>query len=216
MSVLPAHSGSRGDCAMTDSNTVFVVDDDKDVRDSLRALLESAGHNVNTYLSAKALLSDDIAGGGCLITDIRMPDMDGLELQNEINRRDIGLPVIVITGHGDITLAIRAMKAGALDFLIKPFNNDAILTSVALALQSSSRFQTHSAGVHAALQCLALLTPRERQVFELLVTGRSNKIVGNELNISNRTVEVHRGHIFKKLNMNNLSDLVRISLSAGA
>jgi two-component system response regulator FixJ len=199
---------------MTRSQTVLIVDDDKDVRDSLRALLESTGHAVNTYAGAKSLLSDDIAGCGCLITDVRMPGMDGLELQNEIVRRDISLPVIVITGHGDIPLAIQAMKAGAVDFLVKPFDNDTILASVAMALKLACRLRVHSAGVKAALQCLALLTPREREVFRLMVAGRSNKLMSHELNISNRTVEVHRGHIFKKMNTHSLSDLVRISLNA--
>jgi two-component system response regulator FixJ len=198
---------------MNRKEIVLIVDDDKDVRNSLRALLESAGHAVNTYASAKSLLSENIAGA-CLITDIRMPGMDGLALQKEIARRDIGLPVIVITGHGDIPLAIQAMKAGAIDFLVKPFDNDTILASVATALALASSFRVHSAGVTAALKCLALLTPREREVFTLMVAGRSNKLMGHELNISNRTVEVHRGHIFKKLNTHSLPDLVRISLNA--
>ena len=151
-----------------------------------------------------------------MITDIRMPGMDGLALQNEIVRRDIGLPVIVITGHGDIPLAIQAMKQGAVDFLVKPFDNDAILASVAVALTLAGRLQVHSAGVNAALQCLALLTPRERDVFALMVAGRSNKLMSHELNISSRTIEVHRGHIFRKMNTHSLSDLVRISLNAAA
>ena len=201
---------------MTCSETVLVVDDDKDVRDSLRALLESVGHVVNTYMSARSLLSDDIAGCGCLITDIRMPGMDGLALQKEIVRRDIGLPVIIITGHGDIPVAIQAMKAGAVDFLVKPFDNDAILAAVAVALKLANNLQAHSAGVNAALQYLALLTPREREIFTLMVTGRSNKLIGHELNISIRTVEVHRGHIFRKMNTHSLSHLVRISLKAAA
>jgi len=131
-------------------------------------------------------------------------------------RRDIGLPVIIITGHGDIPVAIQAMKAGAVDFLVKPFDNDAILAAVAVALKLANNLQAHSAGVNAALQYLALLTPREREIFTLMVTGRSNKLIGHELNISIRTVEVHRGHIFRKMNTHSLSHLVRISLKAAA
>ncbi len=124
---------------MTGCDTVLIVDDDKDVRESLRALLESAGHTVRTYLSARSLLADDIAGCGCLIMDIRMPDMDGLELQAEVARRGLGLPVVMMSGHDDIILAIRAMKAGAIDFLIKPFDNGAILASVDMALKLLER-----------------------------------------------------------------------------
>jgi two-component system response regulator FixJ len=199
---------------MTDSEIVLLVDDDKDVRDSLRALLETAGHVVHTYATAKAVLSENITECGCLITDIRMPGIDGLQLQEEIVRQGLDLPVIVITGHGSIPLAIQAMKAGAVDFLVKPFDNDTILASVAVALRLASRLRTHSAAASAARQHLARLTNRERQVFTLLVAGRSNKLTSHELNISNRTVEVHRGHIFKKMNTRSLSDLVRISLDA--
>jgi len=193
---------------------VFVVDDDVDIRDSMRMLLEVAGFKVRSFTSAKHFLADDHPKHGCLIADIRMPDMSGLELQEEVTRRHIDLPVIIITGHGDVPLAVQAMKAGAIDFLEKPFSEDMILTSVRRALEIGSRARGRAAETRAAKDLLSALTPRERGVLDRLVQGRSNKVVAHELGISPRTVEIHRAHIMSKMEASSLSDLVRLVLTA--
>ena len=195
---------------------ILIVDDDADVRDSLRALLESAGFEVRDFDSAKAVLADGgVAKGACLIADIRMPDMDGLTLQEELVRQKIGLPVIIMTGHGDVPLAVRAMKAGAVDFIEKPFDDELLLQSIkqALELRKESRGQASLAQTAAAR--IALLTDRERQVLECLVAGKANKVIAYELDISPRTVEIHRAHVMEKMQARSLSDVVRMALAAG-
>jgi two-component system response regulator FixJ len=193
---------------------VFVVDDDADIRDSMRLLLEVAGFKVRNFISAKQFLADDGHKHGCLIADIRMPDMSGLELQEEVTRRHIDLPVIIMTGHGDVPLAVRAMKAGAIDFLEKPFDDEKMLASVRRALEIGSKARSRKAEAAAAKNLLASLTPRERGVLDKLVQGRSNKVVAYELGISPRTVEIHRAHIMGKMDASSLSDLVRVVLAA--
>jgi two-component system, LuxR family, response regulator FixJ len=196
--------------------SVFIVDDDGDVRDSLRALLESAGHSVREFDNAKKVLAEpDISQASCLIADIRMPDMDGLQLQEELTRRQIGLPVIIITGHGDIPLAVRAMKAGAVDFLEKPFDGEFMLDTVRRALTLSERTRDQAALAQLAASRMALLTPREKDVLEHLVAGHSNKIIAYELAISPRTVEIHRGHLMEKTQARSLSNLIQMALVAG-
>ncbi|MEI9995571.1 MAG: response regulator FixJ [Rhizomicrobium sp.] len=197
---------------MSAEKTIFVVDDDPGVRDSLRVLMESAGYIVRDHDSAKAFLADR-TGGGCLVADIRMPEMDGLELQEEMIRRNMPIPVIVITGHGDVPLAVRAMKAGAVDFIEKPFDDEVLLTSIRRALEIGQKTRVKAAEVAAAERLLALLTPRERNVLDQLVMGRSNKVAAYELGISPRTVEIHRAHIMDKMNARSLSDLVRIAIA---
>jgi two-component system response regulator FixJ len=193
---------------------VFIVDDDADIRDSLQLLLEVAGFKVRNFTSAKLFLADDSSKHGCLIADIRMPDMSGLELQEEVARRHLDLPVIIMTGHGDVPLAVRAMKAGAVDFLEKPFDEEKMLTSVRRALEIGSKARSRVAEAKAAKNLLASLTPRERGVLDKLVQGRSNKVVAYELGISPRTVEIHRAHIMGKMEASSLSDLVRVVLAA--
>src|SRR5215469_42249 len=193
---------------------VFVVDDDDDIRDSMRLLLEVAGFKVRNYTSARQFLDDDSPKNGCLIADIRMPDMIGLELQEEVAKRHLDLPVIIMTGHGDVPLAVRAMKAGAVDFLEKPFDDEKMLSSVRRALELGSRARSRNAEAVAAKNLLASLTPRERGVLDKLVQGRSNKVVAYELGISPRTVEIHRAHIMGKMDATSLSDLVRVVLAA--
>jgi two-component system, LuxR family, response regulator FixJ len=199
---------------MTNEPLIFVVDDDDGVRESMRALLQSAGFNVKDYGSAKAFLEDHPLRGGCLIADIRMREMDGLELQEVIVKRGLDLPIIVMTGHGDVPLAVRAMKAGALDFIEKPFDAETMLAGIRRALEISKHARNRLADARAAQELLALLTPRERHVLEQLVAGRSNKIAAYELGISPRTIEIHRAHIMNKMNARSLSDLVRIALAA--
>ena len=195
---------------------VLIVDDDSDVRDSLRALLESAGFRVRDFDSAKKVLADaDMRQGACLIADIRMPDMDGLELQEELKRQGIGLPVIVVTGHGDVPLAVRAMKAGAQDFIEKPFDSELMLESVKRAIAHSSGIRSQALLAEAAQDRVAALTARERQVLEHLVAGRPNKIIAYELDISPRTVEIHRAHLMEKMQAKSLSELIRLALAVG-
>ncbi len=194
---------------------IFIVDDDDAVRDSLRMMLEAGGHKVVTFPSARDFLSDSDLEGGCLIVDIRMPGMGGLELQEELLRRDAKIPVIVITGHGDVPLAVQAMKAGAVDFIEKPFDDTRMLESIARAIEIGRQTQSHAAQAKAARDLISLLTIREREVMEHLVKGSPNKIVAHELGISSRTVEIHRANIMDKLHARNLSDLVRIALAGG-
>jgi len=193
---------------------VFVVDDDADIRDSMKLLLEVAGFRVRSFTSARHFLADREPKLGCLIADVRMPDMSGLELQVEVSRRHIGLPVIIITGHGDVPLAVQAMKAGAIDFLEKPFDDDLMLASVKRAMEIGSQARSRSADAKLAKDLLSALTPRERSVLDRLVQGRPNKIVAHELGISPRTVEIHRAHIMTKMEASSLSDLVRLVLAA--
>lgn len=195
---------------------VFVVDDDADVRDSLCALLESAGVAAEAFASAQAFLdAHKPERAGCLIADIRMPDMDGLELQEELNRRNAGLPVIVVTGHADVPLAVRAMKAGAVDLIEKPFDDVLLLASVKRALAKATGAREQAAVTDAAKARIASLSARERQVLELLVAGQPNKIIAFELDISPRTVEIHRAHVMEKMEAKSLSDLVRAAIAAG-
>jgi two-component system, LuxR family, response regulator FixJ len=193
---------------------IYVIDDDAPLRDSMRLLLEAAGFSVQNYASATQFLADDILKGGCLITDIRMPDMDGLALQAEMARRGIDIPIIIMTGHGDVPLAVRAMKAGAVDFFEKPFNDEFMLDSIRRALTAGDLTRERTTEVAAAKVLLARLTPRETTVLHCLMKGQANKIVAHALTISPRTVEIHRAHIMGKLKAKNLSDLVRTAMVA--
>ncbi|MBI3676009.1 MAG: response regulator transcription factor [Proteobacteria bacterium] len=195
------------------SRTVFIVDDDADVRDSLRILLESSGLKVETFESAVSFLaSEAYKREGCLIADIRMPDMDGLQLQDELVKRDCKLPVIVMTGHGDVPLAVRAMKAGAIDFLEKPFDDAALLESIARAEEQVRAAQADTANRRAVEERFTQLTDRERQVLDLLVLGKANKVVAYDLSISPRTVEIHRARVMDKMAARSLAELVRMTL----
>ena len=194
--------------------TIFVIDDDAAIRDSLRMMLEMAGYTVRDFASAQLFLSDADLPGGCLIVDIRMPGMGGLELQEELVRRKVNIPVIVITGHGDVPLAVRAMRAGAMDFVEKPFESERMLQSVADALEAGQRAQSRAAEAKAARDLLSLLTPREREILDQLVKGHANKVVAHQLGISPRTVEIHRASIMEKLHARNLSNVVRTALAA--
>jgi two-component system response regulator FixJ len=196
--------------------SILIVDDDADVRDSLRALLESAGFTVRDFGSAKRVLEDTtVADGACLIADIRMPDMDGLTLQEELARRQVGLPVIIVTGHGDIPLAVRAMRAGAIDFIEKPFDDELLLESIQRALDHGKENRSQTLLAQTAAARIALLTEREQQVLECLVRGLSNKIIAYELDISPRTVEIHRAHVMEKMQARSLSEVVRLAFAAG-
>ncbi|MCC6913853.1 MAG: response regulator [Rhodospirillaceae bacterium] len=195
--------------------SIFVVDDDAAVRDSLAALLEAEGFAVEPFESARAFLDGFRPKEACcVIADIRMPDMDGLELQEEIIRRGWGLPVVIITGHGDVPLAVRAMKAGAVDFIEKPFDDEVLRAGIERGLAQSRRTRGESAAAQEAETRIAQLTAREREVMEHLVAGRPNKVIAHRMDISPRTVEVHRGRVMEKLQAHSLSDLVRMALAA--
>jgi two-component system response regulator FixJ len=195
--------------------SIYVVDDDPDVRDSLATLLRSSGFKAETFESATAFLAGGgAARQGCLIADIRMPDMDGLALQEELARRGALLAVIIVTGHGDVPLAVRAMKAGAVDFLEKPFDEESLMFSVRRAADAISSAGNRIAAMQDAQSRLADLTKREREVLDLVVAGRANKVVAHELSISPRTVELHRARVMDKMNARTVADLVRLSLLA--
>lgn len=190
---------------------VYIVDDDEAVRDSLVLLLESAGHLVEAFeVAADALASCRRRKPACVITDVRMPEMDGLEFQEKLTSERIDVPVIVMTGHADVPLAVRAMKAGAVDFIEKPFSDDAILASIETAMK-----QRAPTADPALMERLGSLTPREREVLELLVIGHPNKVIAHRLDISPRTVEIHRAHVMEKMKAKSLPELVRTAMQAG-
>jgi two-component system, LuxR family, response regulator FixJ len=195
------------------NETVFVVDDDTAVRQGLRFMLRAVGYSVEAFPSASSFLEDyDPRRGGCLLLDVQMPQMGGLELQQRLNVRGWRIPVIFITGHGTVPLAIAAMKAGAFDFIEKPLREDALLESIERALHWNDRAYEERLE-RATLQTrAALLTPRERKVFELVAAGEPNKVIARDLGISFRTVELHRAHIIEKLQARSLSDLIRMAI----
>lgn len=202
---------------MKEDPRIYIVDDDPAIRDSLLLLLQSAGFaNVVAYASAREFLARAVPTvGECLLLDVRMPDMDGLELQQELNRRGIRLPVIVMTGHGDVPIAVRAMKAGASDFIEKPFSDDLLLDCVRRARQHAAEASREDAAAEETRRRLETLTPRERQVLEGMVTGQPNKLIAFDLGISPRTVEIHRARVMEKMQARSLSALVRMALAAG-
>jgi two-component system response regulator FixJ len=201
---------------MTDRRTIHLVDDDEAIRRSIGFMLKTSGFTVIAYPSGVDFLAAaGSAISGCVLLDIRMPDIDGFGVQQRLRDRGISLPVIVLTGHGDVTLAVRAIKAGAVDFLEKPFEKIALLAAIEDAfhrLEDAGRVQVDAG---EATVRLAALTPRERDVLEGLVRGQPNKITAHELGISTRTVEVHRANLMQKLKVRSLSDVLRLSFAAG-
>jgi two-component system response regulator FixJ len=197
---------------MQDSAIIYVVDDDEAVRQSLAFLLGSAGLAVRLYDSAASFLAG-LSGvsGGCLITDIRMPGMSGLELLHALKAKSCRLPTIVITGHGDVPLAVEAMKAGAIDFIEKPFDQEVLLGAVKTALERGGGASEEERAVAAKL---ASLSARERQVLDGLIDGHSNKAIARDLGISPRTVEVYRANLMTKMEAGSLSELIRMALRA--
>jgi two-component system, LuxR family, response regulator FixJ len=201
---------------MPDNGVVYVIDDDEAVRQSLEFLLGTADIEVRTYPSAKAFLDglSEVAAG-CVITDVRMPGMSGIELLQRVQEIRPGLPVIVITGHGDVPLAVEAMKVGAVDFLEKPFDDELLLAAVRAAFRRKDGDDGREAERHELAQRVAALSRRERQVLEGLVAGQPNKIIAFDLGISPRTVEIYRANLMTKMQAASLSDLVRMALIAG-
>lgn len=193
--------------------TVYLVDDDAAVRAGFSALFKSVGLPVVSFASGEAFLeSVDARALGCLVVDVRMPGMSGLELQERLHDRGIGLPIILISAHGDVPMAVRAMKGGALDFLEKPVNEQLLLDRVQGCLSMAHRTHDDAELVATTRARLEALTPREREVLDRLVKGKSSKVIAAELDISPRTVDVHRSHIMDKLGVRSIAELVRVAL----
>jgi len=195
---------------------IFVIDDDDAVRQSLEFLLKTAGYAVTGFETAKAFLEIlPQLRSGCVITDVRMPEITGIDLLRRIKERGVDIPVIVITGHGDISLAVDAMKLGAVDFLEKPFDDDQLLAALKSALNQDADQAERKAELSEIHDKLAVLSNRERQVLDGLVAGSANKTIAFDLGISPRTVEIYRANLMTKMAANSLSDLVRMAMMAG-
>jgi two-component system, LuxR family, response regulator FixJ len=203
--------------AMVREPTIFIVDDDEAIRDSLQLLLESAGFkNVKIFGSSRRFLDQaSPQSGDCLLLDVQMPDMDGLDLQEQVASRGIRLAVIVMTGHGDVPIAVRAIKAGAVDFIEKPFPDDLMLGSIRRALAHAAELGREREEAGETLRRLDTLTAREREVLDGMVEGQPNKVIAYKLGISPRTVEIHRARVMEKMQARSLSGLVRMVLAAG-
>jgi len=196
-------------------NTVFIIDDDAAVRDALGLLLGLRGYRTTVFANAASFLGALRPDWrGCLIIDIRMPGMDGLALQRELHERECAIPVIIITGHGDVASAREAFKASAVDFLEKPLDNAKLFSAIDDAFRRESTERSERAEIEEAGRLLAALTRREEEVMSLVVAGCHNREIAQRLDISVRTVEVHKAHIMAKLGVDNVADLVRISIAA--
>ncbi len=198
------------------TRTVHIVDDDQAIRQSVGFLLRKAGYPVETYPDGTHFLKAVTrATPGCVLLDVRMPDIDGLEVQATLAQRGIALPVIMLTGHGDVVLAVRAIKAGAEEFLEKPFERGVLIAAIDAALARAARNGRDEVAAADATIRLAALTPRERDVLDGMILGRPNKLIAFDLAIATRTVEVHRANLMEKLSARSLSDVLRIAFSAG-
>ncbi len=202
---------------MNSEPTVFVVDDDQAMRHSLQWLIESAGLRVRTFASAEDFLRAYYPGqAGCLLLDVRRPGMSGLELQDYLTREEIRVPVVIITGHGDVAMAVKAMRAGALDFIEKPFDDEALIVSLRSALDADKRRRADRVLRAEVARRLAELTPREHEVMEMVTAGKSNREIAAALGVSAKTVEAHRARVMDKMRAESLAELVRLCLIAGA
>jgi two-component system response regulator FixJ len=196
---------------------IYIVDDDEAVRDSISLLMESAGHEVEVFELAWAALDRcRVRRPDCILSDVRMPGMDGIEFQEKLTENGIDVPVVIMTGHGDVRLAVRAMKAGALDFIEKPFDDQAVLASITEAIAKNAARQTPKPLDADLAARLETLTAREREVLDLLVAGDPNKVIAYRLQISPRTVEIHRARVMEKMRAKSLPELVRMALELGA
>jgi two-component system, LuxR family, response regulator FixJ len=204
---------------MTDSEKALVhlVDDDEAIRRSAGFMLKTSGFQVKTYESGIELLKDAASlDPGCILLDIRMPGMDGLEVQRKLQDKGVSLPVIIMTGHGDVTLAVQAMKAGAVDFIEKPFEKAALLDALGEGIDRLKRGEASKDRMRDAATRLQALTPREREVLDGLAQGLPNKTIAYDLGISPRTVEIHRANLMTKLGVRSLSEALRIAFAAQA
>jgi RNA polymerase sigma factor (sigma-70 family) len=190
--------------------TVFIIDDDADFRESVQWLLESTQYNIESYASAQAFLDHYDQRPGCMLLDVRMPEINGLALQQIMQEKDIRLPVIILTGHGDVPMAVAAMKNGALDFLEKPFDDDVLLKLVDRAMQEAEQRFSQQSEERELRELHDTLSRREREVMELVVTGNSNREIAETLGISPKTVEVHRSRVMGKMRAESLAHLVQM------
>lgn len=199
---------------MEAESTVFVVDDDADLRESLGWLFESAGLRVKSYSTAQEFLTEyKPEEPGCLLLDVQMPGgLSGLELQEELRRRGVPPPIIIITGHAKVKMAVRALKGGAIDFIQKPFSDQLLLERIRQAIDLDRRTRQERTGCTQFASRLANLTPREREVMDLVIAGKPNKIIAADLGISPKTVEIHRGRVMEKLQVESVAELVRLDL----
>jgi len=208
----PLNDGAVPRRAAMPDPKVYVVEDDPGMCDCLRDLLASVAIPVETYASAEEFLErENGSHAGCLVTDVCLPGMSGFDLQRALARQSIRLPVIMITGYGDVRTAVRAMKAGAVDFIEKPFSGQLLLDSIAFAFKLSGQVSSAEAQRDELRQRFALLTPREREVMSLVVSGRTNKWIATEFGISVKTIEIHRGQVMTKLRAGSVAELVRFA-----
>jgi two-component system response regulator FixJ len=201
---------------MTTKGHVYVIDDDEAMRDSLNFLLDSSGFGVTLFETAQAFL-DKLPGlaFGCVVSDVRMPGIDGIELLKRMKAQHSPFPILIMTGHGDVPLAVEAMKLGAVDFLEKPFEDDRLTTMIETAIQQAEPAAKSEAIAQDIVTRVASLSPRERQVMEGLIAGLSNKLIAREYDISPRTIEVYRANVMTKMQAGSLSELVRLAMRAG-
>jgi len=200
---------------MSSKGNVYVIDDDPTMRDSLDFLLGAAGFNVTLFDTAAAFLcAHSGLGYGCVVSDVRMPGIDGMDLLRRLKANASSLPVIIMTGHGDIPLAVEAIKLGAIDFVEKPFEDERLIGMIEAAIQSADHAKGDAVSAEIASR-IASLSKRERQVMDGLVAGLSNKLIAREHNISPRTIEVYRANVMTKMQAHNLSELIRLALRAG-
>ena len=199
---------------MRDQASVFVVDDDREVRDALQLLMESVGLRVECFESSQVYLEQfNPEKPGCLVLDVRMPGMSGLDLQARLAEERLCPPIIIVTGHGDVPMAVRAVQAGAMNFIEKPFNDQVLLDSVHRAIENDAQQRGDVSRLAEIEARFAKLTPREREVLELVVAGRRNKLIAADLGVSQSTVEAHRAKVMEKMEAGTLSELMRMTLS---
>jgi len=201
---------------MPQKGNVYVIDDDPAMRDSLEFLLSSAGFNVTLFDSALTFLDvlPDLAFG-CVVSDVRMPGMDGIDLLRHLKKEPKALPIVIMTGHGDIPLAVEAMKLGAIDFLEKPFEDERLILMIDTALSQAADNSKNESVIRDIVSRIASLSPRERQVMDGLVAGLSNKLIARDYNISPRTIEVYRANVMTKMQASSISELVRLAMRGG-
>jgi FixJ family two-component response regulator len=196
--------------------TVFVIDDDASIRKSLSRLLRSAGYTAETFSSAEEFLRrEHFDGVGCILLDVRMPGLSGMDLQEKLNKADYPMPIVFITGHGDIPMTVEAMKKGAVDFLTKPFDDEELLQALRAAIEKDRNARAEYTEVHEIRRLIELLTPRENEILRYVVTGMLNKQIALEVGIAEKTVKVHRGRVMGKLGVDSVAELVRLAEKAG-